>query len=115
VRVAFGAAERGTGTNCDLGLGKPLTTPQRRDAAGAGAPVSWFVPGFLPKWCARTKDHLRQAVADFTRAIELRPDAYDCYRGRALAYRVLGDVASAVRDERTMRTTTNWAQANRLD
>jgi hypothetical protein len=40
-----------------------------------------------------------EAVADFTEAIRLAPASWDCFVGRATAYRALGDLASAARDE----------------
>ena len=46
---------------------------------------------------ARNAD-FRQAVADFTEAIRLLPVSWDCYHGRAAAYRLLGDHASAAKD-----------------
>jgi uncharacterized protein (TIGR02996 family) len=52
--------------------------------------------------------HLRRAeyvpaVAAFTEAIGLDPDAANSYVGRALAYRSLGDEAAAIRDEQSAR------------
>jgi tetratricopeptide (TPR) repeat protein len=40
-----------------------------------------------------------QAIADFTEAIRLVPASWDCFVGRAMAYRTLGDLASAARAE----------------
>ena len=50
----------------------------------------------------RGVDHLKraeyaQAIAAFTEAIRLEPDAPNAYVGRALAHRSLGDEARAVR------------------
>jgi tetratricopeptide (TPR) repeat protein len=47
---------------------------------------------------ARRAD-FEQAVVDFTEAIRLAPASWDCFVGRAAAYRALGDPASAARDE----------------
>ena len=47
---------------------------------------------------ARLAD-FEQAVADFTEAIRLEPASWDCFVGRAAAYRALGDLANAARDE----------------
>jgi tetratricopeptide (TPR) repeat protein len=44
-----------------------------------------------------------RAVASFTEAIRLKPNASNAYAGRALAYRSLDDEASALRDEQTVR------------
>jgi hypothetical protein len=44
-----------------------------------------------------------RAVAAFTEAIRLKPEAANAYAGRALAYRSLEDEASALRDEQTVR------------
>jgi tetratricopeptide (TPR) repeat protein len=78
-----------------------------------GALVSWFFLGFLPA-LARQKRDLRQAVADFTRALELRPNDAGCYLGRSLAYRALGELDNAARDALAMRTTADAAKASRL-
>jgi tetratricopeptide (TPR) repeat protein len=43
-------------------------------------------------------DHV-QAIADFTEALRLNPGAWDCYAGRARAYRALGEHAKAAADE----------------
>jgi tetratricopeptide (TPR) repeat protein len=45
------------------------------------------------------KADFRQAVTDFTDAIRLLPVSWDCYHGRAAAYHLLGDHASAAKDE----------------
>src|SRR5262249_30221688 len=52
----------------------------------------------------RGVDHLKraeyaQAIAAFTEAIRLEPDAPNAYVGRALAYRSLGDDSRALDDE----------------
>jgi tetratricopeptide (TPR) repeat protein len=52
---------------------------------------------------ARLAD-FEQAVADFTEAIRLEPTSWDCFVGRAAAYRALGDPASAARDEAALPT-----------
>lgn len=44
-----------------------------------------------------------RAVAAFTEAIRLKPNASNAYAGRALAYRSLDDEASALRDEQRVR------------
>jgi tetratricopeptide (TPR) repeat protein len=44
-----------------------------------------------------------QAVAKFTEAIRLEPQSPNAHLGRALAYRSMGDEASAVRDEAAAR------------
>jgi len=44
-----------------------------------------------------------QAVAAFTEAIGLEPDAPNAYVGRALAHRSLGDEAAALQDEQAAR------------
>src|SRR5688572_29383597 len=44
-----------------------------------------------------------RAVAVFTEAIRLTPNAANAYAARALAYRSLDDEASALRDEQTVR------------
>lgn len=46
----------------------------------------------------RRADH-EQAIADFTVALRLNPAALDCYAGRAMAYRALGEHAKAAADE----------------
>lgn len=46
---------------------------------------------------ARRAD-FEQAVADFTVAIGLAPDSWDCFMGRAAAYRALGEKASTAGD-----------------
>jgi hypothetical protein len=56
----------------------------------------------------RGVEHLKrsenaEAVAAFTEAIGLEPEAPNAYVGRALAYRSLGDEAAALRDEQTTR------------
>jgi Tfp pilus assembly protein PilF len=45
----------------------------------------------------------QQAVADFTESIRLKPTAMDCYLGRALVYRALGDSGKAAADEARAR------------
>jgi tetratricopeptide (TPR) repeat protein len=45
-----------------------------------------------------TRANLEQAVADFTEALRLNPAAADCYAGRAMAYRALGEHAKAAAD-----------------
>jgi tetratricopeptide (TPR) repeat protein len=72
-------------------------------------PMSW-----LTKWLFRAPTspydrgvaHLKQAeyqqaIAAFTEAIRLEPNAPNAYLGRALAYRSVNDEDSAIRDERT--------------
>ncbi len=54
--------------------------------------LSWKTP-------AGTRADLEQALADFSEAIQLEPRAWDCYHGRAMVYRALGDQASASVDE----------------
>jgi regulator of sirC expression with transglutaminase-like and TPR domain len=71
--------------------------------AVVGGLVSWFFLGFLPA-LARQKRDLRQSVADFTRALELRPNDPSAHMGRALAYRALGDTENAARDMLWMKT-----------
>src|SRR5215471_9251487 len=44
-----------------------------------------------------------QAVAAFTEAIGLEPEAPNAYVGRALAHRSLGDEAAALQDEQAAR------------
>jgi len=44
-----------------------------------------------------------EAISSFTEAIQLEPDLPQPYVGRALAYRSLGDEASALRDEQEAR------------
>lgn len=46
-----------------------------------------------------TEADWRQAIADFTEAIRLHGPAWDCYQGRALAYRALGETDRAMEDE----------------
>ena len=46
-----------------------------------------------------TRADFEQAIADFTEAIRLNPDARDCYHGRAMAYRALGETAKALADQ----------------
>lgn len=50
-----------------------------------------------------TKADHTQAIADFTEAIRLRPTAWDCYHGRALVYRALGEHARAADDMARLR------------
>lgn len=47
---------------------------------------------------ARRKADFEHAIADFTEAIRLNPNAADCYHGRSLAYNALGDRENAERD-----------------
>jgi tetratricopeptide (TPR) repeat protein len=72
-----------------------------------GLAIAWMLAtlGFLrrdhfdPRTPTGTRADLEQALADFSEAIRLEPRAWDCYRGRALVYRALGDRASATVDE----------------
>jgi tetratricopeptide (TPR) repeat protein len=64
--------------------------------------------GFLrrdhPAWTpVGSKADYAQAIADFTEAIRLHPAAWDCYHGRALVYRALGDHTRAAEDMARMR------------
>jgi tetratricopeptide (TPR) repeat protein len=54
-------------------------------------PFDWRTP-------TGSKADYEQAVADFTEAIRLNPAAWDCYAGRAQAYRALGENARAAAD-----------------
>lgn len=73
--------------------------------------LAWMLVslGFLrrdnPAWTVRlgSKADFHQAVADFTEAIRLHELAVDCYQGRALAYRALGDTVRAAADEAVVR------------
>lgn len=47
---------------------------------------------------ARRKTDFEHAIADFTEAIRLNPNAADCYHGRSQAYLALGDRANAAKD-----------------
>jgi tetratricopeptide (TPR) repeat protein len=68
--------------------------------------IAWMLAtlGFLRgehfKWRTPTgtRADFNQAVADFTEAIRLNPAAWDCYAGRAMAYRSLGEHAKAAAD-----------------
>jgi tetratricopeptide (TPR) repeat protein len=62
---------------------------------------------------ARRAD-FKQAVADFTEAIRLAPDSWDCFVGRAAAYRALGDLASAARDEAALPPQVRQDPRSRL-
>jgi tetratricopeptide (TPR) repeat protein len=62
---------------------------------------------------ARRADY-EQAVADFTEAIRLAPASWDCFVGRAAAYRALGDVASAARDEAALPPQVRQDPRSRL-
>lgn len=50
-----------------------------------------------------TQSDFERAVADFSEAIRLNPAAWDCYQGRAMAHRALGDQLQATLDEAKMR------------
>jgi tetratricopeptide (TPR) repeat protein len=52
---------------------------------------------------SRAQTDYLQAVADFSEAIRLNPNALDCYLGRAQAYRALGEVKLAAADEDSVR------------
>jgi hypothetical protein len=56
-----------------------------------------------------TMADFEQAVRDFTEAIRLNPQAWDCYQGRAQAYRALGEPAKAADDEAVAATGPRWA------
>jgi tetratricopeptide (TPR) repeat protein len=62
---------------------------------------------------ARRAD-FEQAVADFTEAIRIAPASWDCFVGRAAAYRALGDVASAARDEAALPLQVRQDPRSRL-
>jgi tetratricopeptide (TPR) repeat protein len=62
---------------------------------------------------ARRAD-FEQAVADFTEAIRLAPASWDCFVGRAAAYRALGDLASAARDEAALPSQVRQDPRSRL-
>lgn len=47
---------------------------------------------------AQRKADFEHAIADFTEAIRLNPNAADCYYGRSLAYSALGDRENAAKD-----------------
>jgi tetratricopeptide (TPR) repeat protein len=73
--------------------------------------IAWMLGtfGFLRRdhfdWRTPTgskADH-EQAVADFTEAIRLNPKAWDCYQGRALVQRALGEHDRAAADEARVR------------
>ena len=49
------------------------------------------------------KSEYAQAIAAFSEAIRLEPEAPNPYAGRALAYRSLGDEANAAADERQVK------------
>lgn len=49
---------------------------------------------------ARRKADFEHAIADFTEAIRLNPNAADCYHGRSQAFIALGDRENAARDAR---------------
>jgi tetratricopeptide (TPR) repeat protein len=69
--------------------------------------IAWMVVtlGFLRRdhfvWRTPTgsRADFEQAIDDFTEALRLQPAAWDCYMGRALAYRALGEHARAAADE----------------
>jgi len=72
--------------------------------------LAWMLVtfGFLrrdhPAWTPiGSKADYTQAIADFTEAIRLNPAAWDCYHGRALVYRALGDHTRAAEDLAQMR------------
>jgi tetratricopeptide (TPR) repeat protein len=77
--------------------------------AVVGGLVSWFFLGFLPA-LARQKRDLRQALADFSKALELRPNDAGALMGRALVYRALRDAASASRDALNARSMARRPQ-----
>jgi tetratricopeptide (TPR) repeat protein len=62
---------------------------------------------------ARQADY-EQAVADFTEAIRLAPNSWDCFVGRAAAYRALGDTTSAARDEAALPPEARQDPRSRL-
>jgi tetratricopeptide (TPR) repeat protein len=46
-----------------------------------------------------TRADLEHAVKDFTEAIRLNPQAWDCYHGRARIYQALGELEKAAADQ----------------
>ena len=50
-----------------------------------------------------SKADFDKAIADFTEALRLNPRAWDCYAGRARAYRSIGDHEQARADENHVR------------
>jgi tetratricopeptide (TPR) repeat protein len=77
------------------------------DAASQAKTLRLPIPAFASHY-DRALAHLKKgeyepAIAAYTEAIQLDPQAPNAYLGRALAYRSVGDEANAVRDERTAK------------
>jgi Domain of unknown function (DUF4419) len=85
-----------------------VAAEKARAAAEVRARVVEAKSAVISPYFERGLAHLKRAeyqdaILSFTEAIKLEPDLPKAYIGRALAYRSLGDEASALRDEQAAR------------
>ena len=71
-------------------------------------------PGLAAAFRNRGRDHwtrgaVKPALADFTEAIRLLPASWDCYHGRAAAYRLLGGESATSACATPAAWAVHWA------